>query len=514
MANIKFSAFTTETNQSNIDFIVGYQGTTMKKIAPSNLGGASGTGTTGAITKWNDGPNGVLGDSIMVENATQVDLTGEFVCSSSPTAVAGPISALRANQATTTNGAFNIALYGDTKHTGATGANSNYGIYTKAEFEGTGGFTGIILGGYFEGRYDGSGVNGANASLYGTFAKARVTAPSSGDIQYMIANNVTSAMDAGTTTDVEFLQGQHTNVTFNSGNVSGDIAVELLDFDYTAGTLQGDFAYIQIQNDTVPTPVTGTARAINVDSTLPSRFAGNIIIEGDLGVGTTTTPNFNLDVIGDANFGNVTSFQDTIVINNDITDTTGTAGQIGKVLAAKNAGVEWVDGYNSFQTFVWTNGSPVAYTNWLSATASYLPFDATPLIESTNLPSGTTISNYLWTCTNAIGGTAGQVATFTLGANGAGTWKIRTCQHWFDQTNQVEMRVSLEGTATGGAKIDIIDQKSTELSGDKIFYGELVQACGAGDTIQVEVEFTAGGVNPFPSASGNRPIEITFERII
>ena len=37
MANIKFSAFTTETNSADVDFLVGYQGTTMKKIAPSNL---------------------------------------------------------------------------------------------------------------------------------------------------------------------------------------------------------------------------------------------------------------------------------------------------------------------------------------------------------------------------------------------------------------------------------------------------------------------------------------------
>ena len=238
---------------------------------------------------------------------------------------------------------------------------------------------------------------------------------------------------------------------------------------------------------------------------------------GQVGIGNFTPaspPNFLLDVSGDSQFGGAALFSDTVRFDDAIIDTTGTAGQIGKVLVAQTGGVEWVDGYNSFQTFVWTNGSPVAYVNWPSAVASYLPFDATPLIEKTNLPAGTTISNYLWTCTNAAGGTAGQVATFTLGANGAGTWKIRTCQHWFDQTNQVEMRVSLEGTATGGAKIDIIDQKSTELTGDKIFYGELVQVCGAGDTIQIEVEFTVGGVNPFPSASGNRPIEITFERVI
>ena len=38
MANIKFSAFTTETDPTQIDFLAGYQGTTMKKIAPGNLG--------------------------------------------------------------------------------------------------------------------------------------------------------------------------------------------------------------------------------------------------------------------------------------------------------------------------------------------------------------------------------------------------------------------------------------------------------------------------------------------
>ena len=32
MENIKFSSFTTETNPANVDFLVGYEGTTMKKI--------------------------------------------------------------------------------------------------------------------------------------------------------------------------------------------------------------------------------------------------------------------------------------------------------------------------------------------------------------------------------------------------------------------------------------------------------------------------------------------------
>ena len=248
--------------------------------------------------------------------------------------------------------------------------------------------------------------------------------------------------------------------------------------------------------------------------TVEIQSQGQQFLYHELGTDFKIGPNDDI-AIDDSGGAGVTIISPT-TFTSDIKDINNSAGNNGFILASNGgggAGVEWVQGYSAFQAFVWTNGSPVAYTNWLSATASYLPFDPTPLISVSNLPGGT-LSNYAWTCTNAPGGTAGQVATFTLGAFGAGTWKIRTCQHWFDQTSQVEMRVSLEGTATGGAKIDIIDQKSTELTGDKIFYGELVQECGAGDTIQIECEFTVGGVNPFPSDTGNRPIEVTFERIV
>jgi hypothetical protein len=39
MANKKFSEFTTRTDTANVDFLVGYDGTTNVKIAPSNVGG-------------------------------------------------------------------------------------------------------------------------------------------------------------------------------------------------------------------------------------------------------------------------------------------------------------------------------------------------------------------------------------------------------------------------------------------------------------------------------------------
>ena len=252
---------------------------TLKDLADFVTSTGTGTGTTNAIIKWSDGPAGLLGDSIMTESDTQIDLAGTFLSTSSPTGTSGPIHGIRANQTSTATGAFNIALYGDSKHTGANKGSYNYGLYTKAEFEGTNGYDGVLYGAYTEARYDGSGTNATWSSLYGAQAKARVTATATGDLGYMIGNNVSSVMDTSTAVDVEFLQGQHTNVTFNSGNVSGSIAVNLLDFDYPGGgTLQGDFAYLQIQNDPVPTPVSGTARAINSDSTLPSHFSGDVEI--------------------------------------------------------------------------------------------------------------------------------------------------------------------------------------------------------------------------------------------
>lgn len=167
-------------------------------------------------------------------------------------------------------------------------------------------------------------------------------------------------------------------------------------------------------------------------------------------------------------------------------------------------------GYTSVQKFVWLSGFPVAYTNWINATASNLPFNATPTIEVGSY-SGTAAA-FAWSCANAAGGTAGQEATFTLGVSGAGTWKVNTCQNWFDQTNQVEVDVLYK--INGITDFDVVKEKSTELTADKIFYGSLIKTFSAGDTLEVNVTFTGGGITPFPSVGNNRPIEITFERLV
>ena len=174
-------------------------------------------------------------------------------------------------------------------------------------------------------------------------------------------------------------------------------------------------------------------------------------------------------------------------------------------------------GYKSVQVFQWPNGSPVAYANWPNAGGSLLPFNATPLVE-TGTYSGTA-ANFAWTCVNTVDPSqaAGQYAQFTLGANGAGTWRISTCQHWFDQLNNVNINVVFNLNSGGvNTPTGVINEKSADgATTNKIFYGEIVREFVATDKIEVRVTFSNGGIpGPFPSANDNRPISITFERLV
>ena len=248
---------------------------TLADIATYVTGTGSGTGTTNKIVKFTDGANGLLGDSIMTESTGLIDLAGQFVSTSSPTLTQGaPVSGIKAILNGTT-AAPNVALYGESKHTGGTQADSNYGLFAKGEFEGTGGFTGFVIGGNLEGRYDGTGTNGANANVYGSYNLARSTSAANGVIDYHVGHLSVSKIESANVT-ANNLQGAHTSVDLTNGT-AGDVIVQILDFDGTGGTVTGDLSYLQIQNDTMPT-VAGTKRAINSLSVLPSLFTGQVEI--------------------------------------------------------------------------------------------------------------------------------------------------------------------------------------------------------------------------------------------
>jgi len=183
------------------------------------------------------------------------------------------------------------------------------------------------------------------------------------------------------------------------------------------------------------------------------------------------------------------------------------------VLATGNVdmtgGVSRTLGARVMQEFAWPNGTPVAYANWANGVFSNLPYDTTPTIDVTDC----NVANYGWVCTNAAGGTATQEATFTLGAAGAGTWRIKVLANWFDQTANVitEGRLNINGTS-----YEVIAEAAVESTTDKIYYGEKIITLAAGATVQFGMIFTGGGVTPFPSVgtTGNTPNAIYFEKVL
>ena len=79
MANIKFSAFTIETNPTLVEYVVGYQGGVNVKITPADLATAGGTGLTEYIPRWTNGPGGILGDSIMIQQAAAGVFSSDYI---------------------------------------------------------------------------------------------------------------------------------------------------------------------------------------------------------------------------------------------------------------------------------------------------------------------------------------------------------------------------------------------------------------------------------------------------
>ena len=168
-------------------------------------------------------------------------------------------------------------------------------------------------------------------------------------------------------------------------------------------------------------------------------------------------------------------------------------------------------GYNSVQVFQWTAGNPVIYTNFpIGGGTSALPFDATPLVE-TGTYTGTA-ADFAWTCANQPGGTATQFAEFTLGPNGSGTWEISTAQHWFDQNQFLEVNATI---TINGTIFEVINERVNDGAGDRLFYGSIVREFSAADVVVCSLTFANGtGSNPFPAATNNRPIEITFNKLV
>ena len=148
------------------------------------------------------------------------------------------------------------------------------GSKSLAEHTGTG-QSYFIVGAENRAYHAGSGNTGG---MYAANINTRITGDGVSSHGYVIGANVETRLDADNAS-VQYLQGQHLGVSLFGGDVTGGLAVQLVDFDYTGGIVSGDFAYVQIQNDTLPS-IGGTARAINCLSVLPSVFGGSVEAAG------------------------------------------------------------------------------------------------------------------------------------------------------------------------------------------------------------------------------------------
>ena len=225
MANIKFSAFNTETNSANVDFLVGYQGTTMKKIAPSNLGSVTSLNDLSdvSIDLTNDsayfinipsGLSGATGNLVIGESAGNALTSGDKNIA---------IGFRAMNEKTV--GSDNIAIGYDANRYPA--ANSNaVAIGTEAVFNATGNDAiGIGFQAGYAGNQDGSVSIGTSAHGTGFNANDAVAIGNVAAYSGVAVGSVAIGKRAG------FIGNDKSNsvlIGFDAGrsvNVNGNISI-------------------------------------------------------------------------------------------------------------------------------------------------------------------------------------------------------------------------------------------------------------------------------------------------
>lgn len=304
MPNLKFSQFQEQTDPANVQFIVGYNGTDNVRIAPGNMIADSQTlsisGNQITISEGNSITlydqtlrttdnvefNDIVADKVYLDpqgtalpqygrvfttyyEATSVGNTAsnwsELIAKPSGNAPTGEYRAtvIRAkdDEANANSVGWITSLEAGSSYRGSGGLlNSITGINTYGQYRGT----------------DPSGSNGATNFVMGGNVIADVVDGSSGSLEYLRGINVEANHNGGSA-EVEWLQGMHVHGSLrSSGVVNGGAQVVFLDWDQDGtGSINGDFAYLHINSDTV-TGATGTERAICSRSAYPSLFVGSL----------------------------------------------------------------------------------------------------------------------------------------------------------------------------------------------------------------------------------------------
>jgi len=485
-----------------------------------------GTGTTDRVTKWVNGAARQIGDSSINDDGSEVIVDVDF-------RVDGNNTDIESTKLNMTQGGIDLldpvsTAKGITFTHPAGGASANVNLY----FNGAGAGSRFVI--------SRGATGGPEIELE---ASGNVNVNRTGNGNFFVGGEVTfddygSGAITGTPTFNLEVDANGKIIETASGGGGGGIGgtgtINTLPV-FTAATTLGDSIYVQNAGATIGTLnaerlVLGDGTANTVDFLINTTGAAGDVVEiqsqGQQIIyhekGTSLDIGTNNDiVIDDSGVGGVSLTQATTFLSDiiDVNNLTGNVGQVLTSLGGGGAGVEWQNstssGYKSVQVFQWTNGSPTAYQNYpIGAPAAFLPFDSTPQIETGTYIG--TAANFAWTCVNVAAVSPPSPtpveAEFTLGASGAGTWEVKTCQHWFDQNQFLEVNISF---TINGTVVDVIDQRVNDGAGDRIYNGYLFRDFSAGDVLKVRVIFANGtGSAPFPSDANNRPIEITFTKLV
>ena len=248
---------------------------TWQKIDNSSV--LTGTGTGQKIAKWDgSGASLTLADSLIAESGSNVGI-GTVTPSYPLTVITEGTAA-----------GFDINFWSEIEKTG-TSTGSAYGAFFSSKGNSSGTLANVV-GSRNYAKDDGLGDTdfivgashfaianggGASAGVYGVSTTAQSIGTATQDINYLIGSNIAAELN-NLNASVRYLQGAHNTIKLGDGDVTDNAMALILDFDYTGtGVITGDFEYLRIQNDTLPV-VSGTSRAINSISVLPSVFAGSV----------------------------------------------------------------------------------------------------------------------------------------------------------------------------------------------------------------------------------------------
>tara|TARA_B110000858_G_scaffold197812_1_gene260858 strand:- start:104 stop:3133 length:3030 start_codon:yes stop_codon:yes gene_type:complete len=328
MPNLKFSQFQEQTDPANVQFIVGYNGTDNVRIAPGNMIADSQTlSISGNQITISEGNSITLYDQTLgtTDNVEFNDIVADRVyLDPQGTALPqyGRVFTTYYEATSVGNTASNWSeLIAKPSGNAPTGeyratvirakddeANANsVGWITSLEagssYRGSGGLLNSITGINAYGQYRGtdpSGSNGATNFVMGGNLIADVVDGSSGSLEYLRGINVEANHNGGSA-EVEWLQGMHVHGSLrSSGVVNGGAQVVFLDWDQDGtGSINGDFAYLHINSDTV-TGATGTERAICSRSAYPSLFVGSLQSSSFIKTGGTSAQFLKADGSVDA----------------------------------------------------------------------------------------------------------------------------------------------------------------------------------------------------------------------